>query len=164
MTSYTKHITIDAPRDRVWAVVADIGRIAEWAPTISKSHVIGEPTVGIGARRFCRHKLMGDLEEEVIAWQDRRLVKLAVTKGMPPPVRGAVGTYELADTRSGSTAFSFTLAVDVGWSFVGRAMLPLMAIMLRRDMALGLAGLKHYVEQGGPIPRAHSLPTAAVSG
>lgn len=164
MSRYTKHVTIDAPRDKVWAVVADIGRIAEWAPTITRSHVIGEPTVGIGARRYCRHKLMGGLEEEVIAWQDRRLLKLAVTKGMPPPVRGAVGTYELADTRSGSTVLSFTLDVDLGWGVVGRAMRPLMAVMLRRDMVLGLAGLKQYVEQGGPVPAARSLPTSAVAG
>ena len=107
---------------------------------------------------------MGGLEEEVIAWQEGRLVRLAVTKGMPPPVANATGTYELADAGPGRTAFTFTLDVEVGWGALGRLMLPLMAVMLRRDMALGLAGLKHVAEQGGPLPRAHSLPIAAVTG
>ena len=65
MYRYSKQITIDALRTRVWEAIADIGAIARFAPTITESHVIGEATGGIGARRFCRHRLMGAIEEEM---------------------------------------------------------------------------------------------------
>ena len=163
MANERKSVTIDAPRSRVWEAIEDIGRIAQFSPTIKASHLIGESSGGVGARRFCRHALMGGIEEEVVAWQEGRLQKLVVTKGVPAPARNVAGTYELADTRDGTTRLTLTIEFELGWGPIGRMMKPLMSLMLRRDLRLTLAGLKHWVEVGEPVPRrAAALPVAAV--
>lgn len=164
MHEYQRQVKIDAPRHRVWDVVADIGGIAAWAPSISESHVIGDQKTGLGAKRFCKHQLMGAIEEEVVAWDEGRLARLAVTKGLPPPAGNVSGTYELEDSSDGATLMSLTIRFDMGWGVLGRMMVPMMGLILRRDLALGLAGLKYFVEEGGPIPASsRKLPMAAVS-
>ena len=164
MYRYSKHITINAPRLEVWSAIADIGAIARFAPTITESYIIGNETGGIGARRFCRHKLMGGIEEEVVAWEEGRLQKLAVTAGVPAPARNVAGTYELVDTADGRTDLRLSIEFEMGWGPVGRLMKPMMGLMLKRDLTLGLAGLKHFVENGEPVPsQGRDLPLDAVA-
>jgi uncharacterized protein YndB with AHSA1/START domain len=164
MYRYSKQVTIDAPRQIVWEAIADIGAISRFSPTITESYVIGEASGGIGARRFCRHKLMGGIEEVVVAWEEGRMQKLAVTDGVPPPARDVAGTYELTDTSDGQTELRLSIEFDLGWGPLGRVMRPMMAAILKRDLALGLAGLKHLVELGEPVPtRRRRLPVDAVA-
>jgi len=50
----SRQIEIHAPRDRVWAVVADSSLLAEWAPPVEEVREIGQGSAGVGATRLCQ--------------------------------------------------------------------------------------------------------------
>ncbi|MEM7273271.1 MAG: SRPBCC family protein [Actinomycetota bacterium] len=48
----TRSAEIDAPKDRTFAVLDDIGSISCWGPPVGHSEAVGD-TVGVGAERRC---------------------------------------------------------------------------------------------------------------
>ena len=40
MPSFREQIHIDAPKDQVWATLADIGSIYKWNPGVTKSYAV----------------------------------------------------------------------------------------------------------------------------
>jgi uncharacterized protein YndB with AHSA1/START domain len=55
----TREIAIDAPRDRVWAVVADSRLLAEWAPPVKAVTDISGGPEGVGTTRVCEVEFGG---------------------------------------------------------------------------------------------------------
>ena len=53
MSKLTHQVTINAPVDEVWEVLADFGAIDKWAPPVSKSYSTTEANGGVGAGRHC---------------------------------------------------------------------------------------------------------------
>ena len=49
MSKLTHQVTINAPVDKVWGVLADFGAIDKWAPPVSKSYSKTEAKGGGGA-------------------------------------------------------------------------------------------------------------------
>lgn len=49
----TREIAIQAPRDEVWAVVADSKLLPEWAPPVRQVNSLTERPEGIGTTRVC---------------------------------------------------------------------------------------------------------------
>ncbi|MDX1612816.1 MAG: SRPBCC family protein [Candidatus Promineifilaceae bacterium] len=80
MAHFTTEITIEAPLDEVWQVLADIGTIARWNPGVIASRATSETTTGLGAKRFC--DLGGDnyLKEQVVEYRERRKLTMRVTE------------------------------------------------------------------------------------
>ncbi len=164
MENYERHVTIDVPVTEVWDVLADIVSVAKFSPTITESRLLGEPARGVGARRYCRHTLMGDVEEEVVSWEEGRRLGLNVYKGLPPPVQKMVGTYVLDEQRPGSTQVNFAVELRIGWGLLGKAMRPLLSAFMRREMVKNLAGLKYYVETEDIVTsKTRPLPLSAVA-
>jgi uncharacterized protein YndB with AHSA1/START domain len=52
-------IDIAAPADEVWALVSDLGRMAEWSPQVTSVRPKGEPGLGM---RFTNLNRAGELE------------------------------------------------------------------------------------------------------
>jgi hypothetical protein len=50
MLTYESKIAITAPRDRIWTVVADVVRWAEWTPTVTRVEPVDSATPSLGAR------------------------------------------------------------------------------------------------------------------
>ena len=51
MTRVTGEIRIDASRDKVWDVVADLGSVSVWNPAIADSNYTSEVKEGLEASR-----------------------------------------------------------------------------------------------------------------
>jgi carbon monoxide dehydrogenase subunit G len=54
MTQYSTEIEIDAPPERVWAVMRDVERWSEWTPTVRSIRIMGGGPLGAGSRAFVR--------------------------------------------------------------------------------------------------------------
>jgi uncharacterized protein YndB with AHSA1/START domain len=53
MTTVSATIRIDAPRERVWEIVADLGTVATFHPYVTHSYYSSEAKAGPGARAGC---------------------------------------------------------------------------------------------------------------
>ena len=51
---YSRSIEIDAPADRVWAVMSDVERWHEWTPSVTKVTLSGSGPIGVGRRATIR--------------------------------------------------------------------------------------------------------------
>jgi uncharacterized protein YndB with AHSA1/START domain len=55
----TREIAIDAPRDQVWAVVADSKLLPEWAPPVKQVNSVSDGPDGVGTTRVCQVEFGG---------------------------------------------------------------------------------------------------------
>ena len=72
MGRFSKEITINAPQEKVWAVLADLGNIYRWNPGVSHSYTTSENSKGEDATRHCdiERPLKGYLEERAFDWRE----------------------------------------------------------------------------------------------
>ena len=54
MVRIEKQVTIDAPQEQVWAVLADFGSVAKWVPTVNHSVITSGPNGGVAANANAR--------------------------------------------------------------------------------------------------------------
>ncbi len=53
MTKVCGEIRVNAKQEIVWDVLADLGAVSTWNPTIANSYYISEAKEGVGASRHC---------------------------------------------------------------------------------------------------------------
>lgn len=84
-------MTIGAPSEKVWNLIAAVGGVDKWAPMISACRVEGS---GAGARRYCT-MADGAKLKEVIDEVDNTAMrfKYRITDGLP--VHGFEGTVQV---------------------------------------------------------------------
>ena len=51
MNKLSASTTINAPITAVWAMIADVGTIADWHPGVARSPVLSTRPTGLGAKR-----------------------------------------------------------------------------------------------------------------
>lgn len=152
MGSFSEQTIIEAPREQVWEVLAEIGSIERWNPGVKRSYATSAEPGGEGATRHCdlqraNGKPAGQLEERAFDWREMEGFRIEITESSLP-FSSAVVSFSLADAGSGTrVAVSPEYALRYGPA--GRL---LDALVVRRQYAKGmralLAGLKGYVETG----------------
>jgi uncharacterized protein YndB with AHSA1/START domain len=68
----TREVAIDAPREHVWAVVADSNRLAEWAPPVKHVSELSDGPEGVGTTRVCQVEFggrSGTMTERCVAFE-----------------------------------------------------------------------------------------------
>jgi len=148
MSQLTRQVKINAPKEKTWEVLADWGAVSKWAPTITESHITTDAKRGVGAIRSCDHTQMGNIEEEVVAWEEGTSLSYDVIKGLPMPMKSLNNIWSVSGEGADSIV---TLTMDFGMKFgpLG-ALMAALAVrrMMNKEMGLTLAGLKQYVESG----------------
>lgn len=149
MAQATGEVRIDAPREKVWETVADLGAVSDWNPVIAKSYCTSAAREGADADRHCDFPDGGYVKERVAEWRPGEALKMHVYEGTVP-FDNFYGSYELKDDGTG-TLVKFTLGFDLK---PGAPMDAEEAERQNRDELIPavLSGLKHYVETGQPIP------------
>ena len=100
MAANSMDITINAPTEDVWAILADFPAISMWVPMIQHSCLITQETSGVGAARRVQIAQQA-LIETVTVWEPQR--RLAYTiEGMPPIVGIATTTWTLQPSAKGT--------------------------------------------------------------
>ena len=145
MGSFKRSIEINAPVASVWEVLADIGSIADWNPGVVQSYVTGDRAGEVGAARHCDLGGKNYLDEEVVEWDEGRLLTIRVV-GSNMPFKTADIRFTLSPEGEGTAV---TVAPD--YSLKGGVLGRLMdALVVRRMYIRGmeslLSGLKRHVE------------------
>lgn len=153
---------IDAPKEKVWGVLADIGNIYQWNPGVLKSYTTSDQTGGEGATRHCDLSERDYLDERVIGWREGESLKIDVYKTNLPLKRNVV-TFSLTSDGE-ETIVRVSPDYELKFGPLGVVMDLLMARrQLRNGMRDMLAGLKYHVETGElvgeAVPAAQASPT-----
>lgn len=155
MTHISSEIRLNAPKEKVWAIWADLGGIQNFHPGVKKSYYTSEKKEGVGASRVCEFIPMGKVEESVTEWREGEEMTLAVfPKEKAPPFKTAHGRFALKPDGQGTVVtFAFDYALKFGP--LGRLLDALMVRpQLRKAVPEILLGLKHHVETGEPVDPA----------
>ena len=108
MAEVTRSLTIAAPREAVWAVLADFDRIVDWAHDVDHSCLLTDQASGVGAVRRVQQGA-NTVTETVVDWDEP--VRLAYRiDGLPPLFRRVTNRWDLADDGDGTRA---SLTVEV---------------------------------------------------
>lgn len=156
MTTFTTSTTIDAPRDRVWAALADIGSISVWNPGVLDSRTTSEEATGLGASRHCDLGGRNYLDEQVVRFEDGEAITMRIVDSNLP--------FEHADIHftldSNGAGTRVTVAPEYRLKFgpIGRLMDRL---VVRRTYEKGmkslLRGLKRHLESGEAVGESDEL-------
>lgn len=101
MVTTSSSCSIDAPLSDVWAVLADFGRLAEWAVSVDHSECLTVPPVVVGSIRRVqvgRRVLL----ETITTWEPEATLAYSI-EGLPPVVGAVSNTWTLAAEETGTT-------------------------------------------------------------
>ena len=145
MAEFIESIRIDAPIDRVWAVLADIGSIADWNPGVKESRQTTSGEVGTGAGRRCELGGRNYLDEEVVTFEppDRITFRITATN---LPFASADIRFELQAASNG-TDVTVSPIYTLKMGAIGKLLDKLLVrSTYRKGMRDLLQGLKSHVE------------------
>lgn len=147
---------LDAPVERVWAVLSDLAAIQHWVRAIKHAHCPG-PRRGVGALRICELS-QARIEETIIEWDEGRSFKY---RGVGAPMLASATNLWSVEAHGSQTLVTSVAEATLKGGLFGRALEVLAKPMFARLGAQSLATLKYYVEYGQPFPgRARDLVPA----
>lgn len=138
MSRGTRSIDLPANPAEVWAVLAEYGDVARWAPNADESRLLSEQHEGVGA---IREVVAGKytLIERVIAWEPEAILGYDI-EGLPSMIRHATNSWIVRPNGTGSSVTLLT-EVDAGRGLVGRFVAWLSVRSLDRAAKKMLGGL-----------------------
>ena len=149
MSTFAVTTTIQAPRTKVWNILADIGTIAAWNPGVVESHLTSDnghtSGHGVGATRYCDLGDKNYLDEQVVEWEQEQRLTMRITDTNLP-----LKEVDIRFTLQGDdTATTVTVAPEYAMPYgvFGQLM---DAVYVRRTYKKGmkslLDGLKSHAE------------------
>ena len=158
MSKLTKEVTINAPKEKVWEVLADFGGVARWAPTINHAVTTSEASSGVGCERECDVAGFGKVKERIVEWEEGNYYTYEID-GVGP-MKYVRTTWSVTAVGGGSVV---TLSINVRMKFgpLGALLVPVARIAMRKQARLSLAGLKYHVETGETVGDA--LPKGVIA-
>ena len=151
-------IIIDAPVQKVWEVLADIGGVAKWAPTIKHAVTTSKANSGVGCERECDVAGFGKVTERFVKWEDGSHYTYEVTGAGPMKLVRTTWSVRGAGNQSVATV---SIRFRMKFGPLGVLMAPMAKVMMRKQVKLSLAGLKHYGETEEPIGVDFRAPVGA---
>ena len=147
MSTFTERTTIDAPRQDVWAALADIGNIAAWNPGLIGSHRTNDID-GVGGARHCDISAKHSLTEHVVEFEPETAITFRITDSTLP-FKTADIAFTLTDSRQlPATEVTVSPTYTLKYGPIGRI---LDTVAVRRSYRAGmrelLEGLKRHLEQ-----------------
>ena len=158
MPRFSTQVRIDAPKEKVWEVLADLGAIYKWNPGVAHSHATSDSTSGEGATRHCDLQRKSDyLEERAFDWREGEGYKIDIYETNLPLKRNVVEFTVEAD--GDGTIVTATPDYELKFGPLGVLLDRLFAgRQFRKGMIDLLAGLKYHVETGELV--GDKVPTA----
>jgi uncharacterized protein YndB with AHSA1/START domain len=145
VATFAVSTVIDAPADRVWAALADIGSISVWNPGVKNSHLTSELDSALGATRHCDLGGRNYLDEEVVEFAAGQALTMRITNTNLPFQRADI-RFRL-EPQGATTRVSVSPEYQLKFGPVGRLM---DLVMVRRTYEKGmqglLRGLKRHIE------------------
>jgi uncharacterized protein YndB with AHSA1/START domain len=165
MTKFTREVRIHAPKEKVWAALADFGNIAVFNPTVPISYSTNNLHSGKGATRHCDIGTGGSsIEERVVAWQEGESMTIDIYAGKKaPPFRQAQATIAVREAGADVTIVRGTLEYSMKFGPLGALMDALMVKpQFGKAWTALFAGLKHHIETGEKVDGPQRLDFSVV--
>ena len=108
MTSSTTDV-IDAPIERVWAIVADFGGLMRWHPMVLRCEIAGQ---GVGATRTVHFADWWAVERLDVLDPARHVVGYAVTDCSRPQNIGVTGRIALSEAGPQRTRIEWVAGLE----------------------------------------------------
>ncbi len=86
MTTIHNEITIHAPVESVWQVLADLEQVQHYNPLVAHTKYISENKMGLGAARHCDFKPKGFSKERVIEFTSQEVIGFEIIESSFPMV------------------------------------------------------------------------------
>ncbi|MGN6566916.1 MAG: SRPBCC family protein [Flavipsychrobacter sp.] len=147
MTILKNEIIINAPIEKIWAVLSDLPLLEKYDPTVLKSELVSAEMKGIGARRKVYMKDGKNwFEEKITKWQPNETLTIQLTN-CTFPINQLRHTYSFSSSGS-NTIVRQVMEYDVKYGLLGKLM-DLLIIKKQSDKGIKLfmSGLKNMVEQ-----------------
>lgn len=156
MIKISGSVCIDAPVEKVWAVLSELEAIPRWVPAIKHAHC---PTQrrGVGAARVCELK-QATILETIIEWDEGRSFQYRGEGA--PMMKSATNLWAVEAHGHAQTLVTSTAEAALKGGTFGRMLEPLAALMFKKLGAKSLASLKYLVEHGQPYTGLDKLPLA----
>jgi len=165
MTKIKKKLSINASKERVWDVIADLGGIQNYNPSVKKSYYNTDIKSGEGAGRVCEFYPIGKVDEKATQWEEGKSYTLLINPIEKLPFfKEGLAYFSLNLSNTGGTEVS----VDFDYNItVGPLAWAMNKIMLRNNFEKAfegiLKGLKKHIEEGVVIENGSSLKGYQVS-
>lgn len=139
-TSFSTTIEIDAPAERVWAIMSDVERWHEWTPTVTSIKRLDDGPLAMGARARIRQPKLLPAWWKVMAFDPgSRFVWTTKAPGVLVTADHRVDAIAAGRSRATlSIAYSGPFGPLVAWLTLG---------INDRYLGLEAAGLKRRAEQ-----------------
>jgi NADPH:quinone reductase-like Zn-dependent oxidoreductase len=170
----TRSTVIDAPIERVWAVLRDFNSHVDWHPVVAESFIEdGLPPDQVGCVRNFRLADGAELREQLLALSDRDFVSTYCILDSTIPLERYVATVRLKPVTDGDRTFwhwQSTFATPPGrerelTEQVGRNVYEAGFDALRRHLATGrTAGSRTLAPAGGTALTGQAIVLAARGG
>jgi uncharacterized protein YndB with AHSA1/START domain len=132
---------LDAPREAIWAVLADFHNIYIWNSGVKASHDTGDGTIGLGAQRHCELAPLGTLKETIAEWHPNEKLVVSIDSATKLPIENGAATFTLSDHET---------AIDYAYrpkGIVGKVMGPILDRQLRKGFGGFLDDLEKAAQQ-----------------
>ncbi len=155
MTKVTGNIQIDAPRDKVWNILADLETVKDYDSEIINAFYISENREGVGAARQCDLPDGGYIKERITEWNPGQGYSLIVDEG--------TGTefFESQVVRFGLKNAGQGTIVSLELEYELKSDAPANPHEMEneyRELVNGVvSGLKRYAEAGQTSPMTHAF-------
>jgi uncharacterized membrane protein len=151
MSSVTREIQIDAPRERVWAILANIGSVQDYSPGVVKSYYTSDIKEGVGTSRHCDLLPTGTVEERIVNWRDGEQYSIEIYDGTEVRYTGVAHfTLKRGGERTTVTqTMDYRPTEDPTGAVGSRSMEGLVGKVIEGN----LVGLKHFIETGEVVTR-----------
>lgn len=101
--------TIDAPLERVWAVISDFANLQQWHPLVQRCETEGE---GVGSIRVVHFADSWASERLERLDADSHTLHYAIIDGSNPAATGLTGAIALGERGNGSTSLRWVSGLD----------------------------------------------------
>lgn len=157
MTTLQAHTYIEAPVEKVWKVLSDIGAGVHWSPNLSASPVTSAIKSGVGTERKCDLVGGGFIRDRVIHWDEGKHIAWEVYENAFPMKSG----FEVRLVPYGpGTFFEFEVTYEL---LPEAANMGIPAEMIeagtQQNARNAVYGMKQFVEKGIKPPQV-PLPAA----
>ncbi len=146
MTTLINEMSINAPVEKIWGILASLDTLEKYDPTVKTSRAISADKTGVGAKRKVNMKDGKNwFEEKVTVWQPNEALTYQLTD-CSFPINGLKHSYSFEQNGSG-TIVKQVMEYSVKFGLLGKIM---DVLMIRSQTEKGIkkffAGLKEYAE------------------
>ena len=78
-----KSVIINASKEKVWRKISNIVGLPTWLPDVKKTVYTSKKRRGVGAIRLITFEDGNQIEEHIVAWEDKKYFSYIATSGLP---------------------------------------------------------------------------------